>query len=97
MQYNQCRCVVKLLRHAIHFLFCLSLSQTGGSKGYAFIEFDCDEVARIVAETMNNYLMGERLIKCKYCSHTNLLITSMIPALPGITRPDTHMGRREMI
>lgn len=41
--------------------------QTGGSKGYAFIEFDCDEVAKIVAETMNNYLMGERLIKCEYC------------------------------
>lgn len=38
--------------------------KTGGSKGYAFVEFDCDEVARIVAETMNNYLMGERLIKC---------------------------------
>lgn len=38
--------------------------KTGGSKGYAFIEFDCDEVAKIVAETMNNYLMGERLIKC---------------------------------
>lgn len=44
-------------------IFCL---QTGKSKGYAFIEFDCDEVAKIVAETMNNYLMGERLIKCKY-------------------------------
>lgn len=28
------------------------------------MEFDCDEVAKIVAETMNNYLMGERLIKC---------------------------------
>ncbi|XP_071328730.1 MKI67 FHA domain-interacting nucleolar phosphoprotein isoform X2 [Trachinotus anak] len=38
--------------------------KTGGSKGYAFIEYDCDEVAKIVAETMNNYLMGERLIKC---------------------------------
>lgn len=40
--------------------------QTGGSKGYAFIEYDCEEVAKIVAETMNNYLMGERLIKCEY-------------------------------
>lgn len=40
--------------------------QTGGSKGYAFVEFDCVEVAKIVAETMNNYLMGERLIKCEY-------------------------------
>uniref|UniRef100_H3DKE3 Nucleolar protein interacting with the FHA domain of MKI67 n=1 Tax=Tetraodon nigroviridis TaxID=99883 RepID=H3DKE3_TETNG len=38
--------------------------KTGNSKGYAFIEFDCDDVAKIVAETMNNYLMGERLIKC---------------------------------
>lgn len=43
--------------------FCL---QTGGSKGYAFVEFDSDDVAKIVAETMNNYLMGERLIKCEY-------------------------------
>lgn len=42
--------------------------QTGGSKGYAFIEFDCVEVAKIVAETMNNYLMGERIIKCEYPS-----------------------------
>lgn len=42
--------------------------QTGGSKGYAFVEFDCVEVAKIVAETMNNYLMGERLIKCEYQS-----------------------------
>lgn len=29
------------------------------------MEFECDEVAKIVAETMNNYLIGERLIKCK--------------------------------
>lgn len=39
--------------------------QTGGSKGYAFLEFECDEVAKIVAETMNNYLMRERLLKCE--------------------------------
>uniref|UniRef100_A0A1A7WMM5 Mki67 (FHA domain) interacting nucleolar phosphoprotein n=1 Tax=Iconisemion striatum TaxID=60296 RepID=A0A1A7WMM5_9TELE len=38
--------------------------KTGGSKGYAFLEFECDEVAKIVVETMNNYLMGEKLIKC---------------------------------
>ncbi|XP_010878052.2 MKI67 FHA domain-interacting nucleolar phosphoprotein [Esox lucius] len=38
--------------------------KTGRSKGYAYVEFDCDDVAKIVAETMNNYLMGERLIKC---------------------------------
>lgn len=38
--------------------------QTGGSKGYAFVEFACDEVAKIVAETMNNYMMFGRLLKC---------------------------------
>lgn len=29
------------------------------------MEFECDEVAKIVAETMNNYLLGEKLIKCE--------------------------------
>ncbi|XP_071154564.1 MKI67 FHA domain-interacting nucleolar phosphoprotein-like isoform X2 [Mytilus edulis] len=40
--------------------------KSGKGKGYAFIEFQCDDVAKIVAETMNNYLMFERLLKCKY-------------------------------
>lgn len=41
-------------------------SQTGASKGYAFMEFESDDVAKIVADTMNNYLFSERLLKCKY-------------------------------
>ncbi|NXI32332.1 MK67I protein, partial [Sterrhoptilus dennistouni] len=41
-------------------------SQTGGSKGYAFIEFESDDVAKIVADTMNNYLFSERLLKCQF-------------------------------
>ncbi|XP_069840916.1 MKI67 FHA domain-interacting nucleolar phosphoprotein [Dendropsophus ebraccatus] len=40
--------------------------KTGGSKGYAFVEFECDEVAKIVADTMNNYLFCERLLKCEF-------------------------------
>ncbi|XP_076341802.1 MKI67 FHA domain-interacting nucleolar phosphoprotein-like [Tachypleus tridentatus] len=40
--------------------------KTGGSRGYAYIEFQCDEVAKIVAETMNNYLMFDQLMKCKF-------------------------------
>ncbi|XP_064517466.1 MKI67 FHA domain-interacting nucleolar phosphoprotein [Pseudopipra pipra] len=40
--------------------------KTGGSKGYAFIEFECDDVAKIVADTMNNYLFSERLLKCQF-------------------------------
>lgn len=38
--------------------------QTGNHKGYGFIEFDNIEVARIAAETMNNYLMFNRILKC---------------------------------
>lgn len=37
--------------------------KTGVSKGYAFIEFKEPEVAKIVSETMNNYLMDKRLLK----------------------------------
>ncbi|XP_053453917.1 MKI67 FHA domain-interacting nucleolar phosphoprotein [Nycticebus coucang] len=39
--------------------------RTGNSKGYAFVEFESDDVAKIVAETMNNYLFGERLLQCR--------------------------------
>lgn len=51
--------------------------RTGSSKGYAFVEFKEPTVAEIVAETMNNYLMGKRLIKgvfflfiVVYCTQT---------------------------
>jgi nucleolar protein 15 len=39
--------------------------KTGASRGFAFIEFRYADVAKIVAETMNNYLMFEKLLKCK--------------------------------
>ena len=38
--------------------------KTGHSKHYAFIEFESRKVAEIVAETMNNYLLFNRLLKC---------------------------------
>merc|ERR1712012_687713 len=37
-------------------------SKTGASKG---VEFMFKDVAKIVAETMNNYLMFEKLVKCQ--------------------------------
>ncbi|EQL28686.1 hypothetical protein BDFG_08599 [Blastomyces dermatitidis ATCC 26199] len=39
---------------------------TGRSKHFAFIEFASDSVARVVADTMDNYLMFGHILKCKY-------------------------------
>lgn len=40
--------------------------KTGASKHYAFIEFESEDVAKIVAETMDNYLLFGKLLQCKY-------------------------------
>ncbi|KAL9898608.1 uncharacterized protein ACN427_006671 [Glossina fuscipes fuscipes] len=40
--------------------------RTGGSKGYAFVEFRHPEVAQVAAETMNNYLMFQKVLKAAY-------------------------------
>ncbi|KAM4023749.1 MKI67 FHA domain-interacting nucleolar phosphoprotein [Anomaloglossus baeobatrachus] len=68
--------------------------KTGGSKGYAFVEFECDEVAKIVAETMNNYLFCERLLKCELLPpekvHPRLFVGCDTifkkPSLPAVAR-----------
>lgn len=39
--------------------------KTGKSKHYGFIEFDSVSVARIVSETMDNYLLAGHLLQCK--------------------------------
>ena len=38
--------------------------KTGNYKGYGFVEFKDQEVAKIAAETMNNYLMFNKILKC---------------------------------
>lgn len=35
-------------------------SKTGGSKGYAFVEFASSDVAQVVGEAVNGYFLGER-------------------------------------
>ena len=39
-------------------------AQTGNSRHYAFIEFESDDVAKIVAETMDAYMMFGRIMRC---------------------------------
>lgn len=39
--------------------------KTGKSKHYGFIEFDSSSVARIVADTMDNYLIMGHILRCK--------------------------------
>jgi nucleolar protein 15 len=38
--------------------------KTGHSKHYAFVEFASAQVAEIVAESMNNYLLYNHILKC---------------------------------
>lgn len=40
--------------------------KTGKPKGFAFIEFKSEEVAKVAAEAMNNYLFFEKLLKCEF-------------------------------
>ncbi|KAL0097672.1 hypothetical protein J3Q64DRAFT_1714715 [Phycomyces blakesleeanus] len=52
--------------------------KTGNSKHYAFIEFASEDVAAIVADTMNNYMLFERVLMChvvpKEKIHENLFV-----------------------
>jgi len=38
--------------------------KTGNPKNYGFIEFQFEDVGKIAAETMNNYLMFDHIVKC---------------------------------
>lgn len=39
-------------------------AKTGGSRGYAFIEFESEDVAKIVADTMDGYLFFNKILRC---------------------------------
>ena len=46
--------------------------KTGGYKGYGYLQFTNQDVAKIAADAMNNYLMFDRLLKCQFVSSTDL-------------------------
>jgi len=47
--------------------------KTGGSRGFGYIEFEDEDVAKIAAETMNGYLMFRCLIKCRLLKRETLV------------------------
>jgi nucleolar protein 15 len=61
--------------------------RSGRSRGYAFIEFDDPEVASIVAETMNDYLMYGRRLKCEVVPKEKVHPSTFLGS--GRVRPDT--------
>jgi len=46
--------------------------KTGGYKGYGYVQFTNQDVAKIAADAMNNYLMFDRLLKCQYVPTADL-------------------------
>ncbi|CAG0916502.1 unnamed protein product [Notodromas monacha] len=47
--------------------------KSGKSKGYAFIQYEYNEVAKTVAETLNNYLIRNKLLKCEMVPRTKVV------------------------
>ena len=41
-------------------------SKTGNSKGYGWVEFESQDVAKTTAEAFNGYLMNDKIIKTKH-------------------------------
>ncbi|CAF0883817.1 unnamed protein product [Adineta steineri] len=46
--------------------------KTGGSRGYAYVEFEDEDVARIASESMNGYLMFRSLIKSRVMDRSKI-------------------------
>ncbi|EDL87904.1 rCG37632 [Rattus norvegicus] len=86
--------------------FRLSRSKrTGNSRGFAFVEFESEDVAKIVAETMDNYLFGERLLSCKFMPrekvHKDLFNQCNVPfhppSFPAVKRYNQKRGHLQML
>ncbi|XP_049985336.1 MKI67 FHA domain-interacting nucleolar phosphoprotein [Alexandromys fortis] len=86
--------------------FRLSRSKrTGNSRGYGFVEFESEDVAKIVAETMDNYLFGTRLLSCKFMPpekvHEDLFkewnVPFHQPLFPAVNRYNQKRGHSQLL
>jgi RNA recognition motif-containing protein len=69
--------------------------QSGKSKGYALIEFQDEEVAKIAASTMHNYLMFHKILKCKL-SNTACSVQLLFFSLLQVISSDQHVTKRSL-
>jgi len=65
--------------------------KTGNIKGYAFVEFESDVVAKVVADSMNNYLMFNRLLKCQVVMEDKLHVNTFRGCNRSFTKPKAHL------
>lgn len=68
---------------------------TGNYKGYGFVQFESREVADIAAETMNNYLMFNKLLKCHSIPHEKLHPETFKNAKKKFFKPLQSMFRKK--
>ncbi|KAJ2818696.1 nucleolar protein, partial [Coemansia erecta] len=73
--------------------------RTGRSRHYGFIEFTHEEVAKVVAETMNNYLMFDHLLKCSMVDpskvHPRMFANRFQKIVPGrAAKEHVHVANR---
>lgn len=45
--------------------------KTGRIKGFAFLEFEDKDVAKVAANTMNNYILFDKVLKCSLVEDTS--------------------------
>merc|ERR1712142_65732 len=46
--------------------------KNGAYKGYGYVQFAEEEVAKIAADAMNNYMMFDKLLKCRFVAEEKL-------------------------
>ncbi|XP_029635386.1 MKI67 FHA domain-interacting nucleolar phosphoprotein-like [Octopus sinensis] len=69
--------------------------RTGKSKGFAFIEFLSEDVAKIVAGTMNNYLLLENLLKCRFIPPEEVKVNLFKGCNRKFSAPKSHIISRD--
>lgn len=68
--------------------------KTGNCRGYGFIEFENEKVAKIAADTMNNYLMFNKILKCQLIEKEKLHPNAFRNSARLFTKPVKSWYRR---